>query len=107
MVDWSGHGGQPTAHPYRPLAERQLHGISPSYEQLCLGVAGDAVVLERLDTLPAPKRQPNLLLAAVRFLDGPVDAYPAFRAFLFDRWDELSATMLQRRTQTNEPRRCA
>jgi hypothetical protein len=107
MVDWSGHAGQPTTRRYRSMAERQLRGISPSYERLCLGVADDDTVIERLDSLPPPKRQPNLLLAAVRFLGGPVDSYDAFRQFLFDRWDELAATMLARRTQTNEPRRCA
>jgi Uncharacterized protein conserved in bacteria (DUF2332) len=107
MVDWSGHAGQPTTRRYRSMAERQLRGISPSYERLCLGVADDPAVLERLDSLPPPKRQPNLLLGAVRFLGGPVDSYAAFRAFLLDRWDDLSATMLARRTQTNEPRRCA
>jgi hypothetical protein len=107
MVDWSGHAGQPTNRRYRSMAERQLRGISPSYERLCLGVADDEEVLARLDTLPPPKRQPNLLLAAVRFLGGPIDSYAAFRSFLFDEWDALSATMLDRRTQTNEPRRCA
>jgi hypothetical protein len=107
MVDWSGHAGQPTTRRYRSMAERQLRGISPSYERLCLGVADDPALIERLDTLPPPKRQPNLLLAAVRFLGGPVDSYAAFRAFVMDGWDELSATMLARRTQTNEPRRCA
>jgi len=107
MVDWSGHAGQPTTRRYRSMAERQLRGISPSYERLCLGVAEDPAVLELLDTLPPPKRQPNLLLGAVRFLGGPVDSYAAFRSFLMDRWDELSATMVARRTQTNEPRRCA
>lgn len=107
MVDWAGHDGTPTAERYRSMAERQLHGISPSYERLCLGVADDAEVIGRLDTLPAPKRQPNLLLAAVRFLGGPVDGYPAFRAFVLDRWPDLWTTMRERRTQTNEPRRCA
>jgi hypothetical protein len=85
----------------------QVHGISPSYERLCVGVADDAEVLARLDTLPRPKRQPNLLFGAVRFLAGPVDQYAAFRAFVLDSWAELSETMLARRTQTNEPRRCA
>jgi hypothetical protein len=107
MVDWSGHAGQPTTRRYRSMAERQLRGISPSYERLCLGVAEDPTVLELLDALPPPKRQPNLLLGAVRYLNGPVDSYTAFRAFLLERWSELSATMLARRTQTNEPRRCA
>lgn len=106
MVDWAGHAGQSTAYRYRSMAERQLRDISPAYERLCLGVADDAELIARLDTLPAPKRQPNLLLGTVRFLSGPVESYEAFRAFVLDRWDELSATMLARRTQTNEARRC-
>ena len=53
-----------TARRYRAMAERQLPGISPTYERLCLGVADDPQLLARLDTLPAPKRQPNLLLGA-------------------------------------------
>ncbi|HEU5006780.1 MAG TPA: DUF2332 domain-containing protein [Jatrophihabitantaceae bacterium] len=116
MVDWAGHAGQSTEYRYRSMAERQLRGISPSYERLCLGVAEDPAVIALLDTLPAPKRQPNLLLAAVRFLSsgsgedgiaGPIGSYDAFRYFVLSRWDELSATMLARRTQTNEARRCA
>jgi hypothetical protein len=109
MVDWAGLAGQSTERRYRGMAERQLRGISPSYERLCLGVADDPEVIARLDTLPPPKRQPNLLLAAVRFLGGgeSMDSYASFRAFVLDRWGELSETMLARRTQTNEPRRCA
>ncbi len=107
MIDWSGHDGMATSRRYRAMAERQLRGVSPSYEQLCLGVADDAELIAHLDRLPAAKRQPNLLLATVRFLDGPVDGYGAFRAFVLSNWDEVSATLLVRRTQTNEPRRCA
>ena len=107
MVDWSGHSGQTTEYRYRAMAQRQLRGISPSYERLCLGVADDAELLARLDTLPPPKRQPNLLLGTVRFLAGPVDSYAAFRAFVLERWDEVSAALLVRRTQTNEARRCS
>ena len=73
MVDWSGHSGQPTECRYRAMARRQLHGVSPIYERLCLGVADDPELLARLETLPPPKRQPNLLLGTVRFLSGPVD----------------------------------
>jgi len=43
----------------------------------------------------------------VRYLSGPVDSYPGFRAFVLERWDEVATTMLGRRTQTNEARRCA
>ena len=97
----------PTAVRYRIMAERSLRGVSPTYERLCLGVADDAEVLARLETLPTPKRQPNLLLAAVRHLGGPVDSYEAFRAFVLEQWDAVGATMSARRTQTNEAARCA
>jgi hypothetical protein len=107
MTDWSGHDGTATSARYRSLAVGGLRGVSPSYERLCLGVAGDGELLAALDTLPSPKRQPNLLLAAVRFLNGPVDAYPPFRAFVLGHWDDVRAVMLARRTQTNEPGRCA
>jgi hypothetical protein len=60
-----------------------------------------------LDTLSAPKRQPNLLLGAVRFLGGPIDSYAAFRAFVLAEWAQVADTMRHRRTQTNEARRCA
>ncbi|HEY2298404.1 MAG TPA: DUF2332 domain-containing protein [Jatrophihabitans sp.] len=106
MVDWVGNDGLATAERFRDMGERQVRGISPTYERLCLGVAGDHEVLHLLDTLPAPKRQPNLLLGAVRFMDGPVSSYPEFRAFVTSSWDGLSATMLARRTQTNEALRC-
>jgi hypothetical protein len=96
-----------TASRYRRFAEVEVRPFSPSYEQLCLGVAGDTTLLARLAELPPPKRQPNLLLAAVRFLSGPVGSYPAFRDFVLTRWDDVAATMQARRTQTNEPRRCA
>jgi hypothetical protein len=107
MTDWSGRDGTATSARYRSFAMGGLHGASPSYERLCLSVADDGELLATLDTLPTPKRQPNLLLAAVRFLDGPVDAYPPFRAFVLGNWDEVRAVMLARRTQTNEPGRCA
>lgn len=107
MVDWAGHDGMATARRYRAMAERQLRGISPSYERLCLGVADDLALILLLETLPPPKRQPNLLLATVRFLGGPVDSYAAFRAFVLAQWADVSRTILAQRTQTNEPRRCA
>ena len=89
------------------MAEREVRGISPSYERLCRGVSTDGDVLARLDELPPPKRQPNLLLGAVRFLGGPVGAYDEFRKWVLANWAELAATMSERRTQTNEPGRCA
>jgi hypothetical protein len=107
LVDWSGHDGMETSRRYLLMAERQLRGISPSYEALCAGVADDLELIALLDTLPAPKRQPNLLLGAVRFLGGPIDAYSAFRSFVLAEWAQVVVTMRDRRTQTNEARRCA
>lgn len=107
MSDWSGHDGAATAARYLDMAHTGFGRLSPSYAALSRGVAGDADLLRRLDTLPPPKRQPNLLFAAVRFLDGPVGSYAEFRSFVLGDWAQVSATMAARSTQTNEPRRCA
>jgi len=106
VTGWRTSPGRTTADWYREFAERELAGVSPTYEALCRGVADDEALCARLDTLPEPKRQPNLLLATVRYLGGPVDSWPQFREFLAERWDEVAATMRERSTQTNEARRC-
>jgi hypothetical protein len=92
---------------YRLFAEHELRGYSPTYERLSLGVADDPDLLARLDQLPEPKRQPNLLFAATRYLDGPVDDWTTFREWVLEHWDEMTAVILRRRTQTNEAGRCA
>lgn len=96
-----------TAERYRVFAAREGRGVSPAYERLALAVAGHAGVLDRLDRLPGPKRQPNLLFAAARYLGGPVTDPAAFPDWALRHWADLAATMLARRTQTNEPARCA
>ncbi|MGW2153932.1 DUF2332 domain-containing protein [Nonomuraea sp. NPDC001699] len=96
-----------TAERYRTFGEMEARGHSPSYERLCAGVAADPELLALADTLPAAKRQPNLLFGAVRFLGGPVHDLGAFRAWVLDHWTEVSTAMLSRSTQTNEPGRCA
>jgi hypothetical protein len=106
MADWTGEDYS-TESMYRAMAELSLQGVSPSYERLCLGVADDPAVLALLAELPTPKRQPNLLLGAVRFLGGPIGTYAGFRSWLLAQWSDVAALMRQRRTQTNEPGRCA
>lgn len=96
-----------TAEWYTSFAAREVRGHSPAYERLALGVAAEPRLLALLDELPEPKRQPNLLFGAVRLLGGPVDGYDEFRDWVSDRWDDVSATMRRRRTQTNEAGRCA
>jgi hypothetical protein len=96
-----------TAENYRRFAVLEASGRSPLYEELAQGVAGDPELLTFLDGLPREKRQPNLLFAAVRYLAGTQPGYRAFRGTVLDRRDEVAAIMLARRTQTNEPARCA
>jgi hypothetical protein len=96
-----------TAANYRRFATQEAAGRSPSYEALALGVAGDEQVLSFLNRLPAGKRQPNLLFAAVRHLLGDVPHIEDLRSLVIRRDDELASVMTERRTQTNEPGRCA
>jgi hypothetical protein len=103
------HGHGPTrsaAESYREFAE-DARGRSLAYELLAEAVAGDTGVLRFLDSLPPEKRQPNLLFAAAWFLLGTPADISALRKLVGRRPAELSAVMLARRTQTNEPARCA
>jgi hypothetical protein len=52
--------------------------VSQIYERLSLAISGDDTILALLEAVPAPKRQPNLLLGVVRLLGGPVDDAAAF-----------------------------
>jgi hypothetical protein len=97
----------PTAENYRRFARSEVAGKSPLYAALTEGVANDPELIAFLERLPPPKRQPNLLLAAVRVLFGLQTDYASFRAAVLSHQDELAAVLETRRTQTNEPGRCA
>ncbi len=94
-----------TAENYRMFG-REARGRSRAYETLAVAVAGDDLILEFLGTLPPAKRQPNLLFAAARYLGAPSDI-GALRSLVQRDAAGLSRVMLARRTQTNEPARCA
>jgi hypothetical protein len=96
-----------TAENYRRFAALEARGRSALYAELATAVAGDPALLGFLEGLPPDKRQPNLLFAAVRYLAGLQPGYSAFRITVLHRRDEVAAIMLARRTQTNEPARCA
>lgn len=85
----------------------ETSATSPTWEALCRWVARTPRVHRRLDTLPGHARQPNRLLAAVRFLDGPTEPGADFTAWLESNWAEVEGIVLSRTTQTNEPGRCA
>jgi hypothetical protein len=83
-------------------------GDSPCFEEWALGVTEDAEVLAWLGTLPAIKRQPNLVFAAARWHGAPAPApYAGLRQVLLEREPEVRATILSRATQTNEVGRLA
>jgi hypothetical protein len=99
--------------PRRSIAEnyrvfgREARGRSPAYVSLAASVAGDDLVLGFLAALPPSKRQPNLLFAAARYLLGAPPGPGALRSLVQENEAELAQLMLARRTQTNEPARCA
>jgi hypothetical protein len=95
------------AATYAGFSAREAHGRSPLYEELTREAARDRELLSLLAGLPRPKQQPNLLLAAVRLRCGTPDGWPQFRAWVLERHEDLVAEILARRTQTNEPARCA
>ncbi len=92
---------------YRRFADEEARGRSPLYEALARGVAENAQLLELLAAMPPPKRQPNLLFAAVRRIAGIAEDWPSFRRTMLTRWDEIQAVLRNHSTQTNEPGRCA
>jgi hypothetical protein len=92
---------------YRNFAEHEARGRSALYAELALGVAEDRELLELLEGLPRQKQQPNLLFSAVLRLCGTPAGWAEFRAWFGERREEVLALVLARRTQTNEPARCA
>lgn len=92
---------------YRRFAADEAHGRSSSYEAITTAIADDGTTLDFLLSLPADKRQPNLLLATLRHLFGVQPDWDRFRATMLANTDAIRAMMLERATQTNGPARCA
>ncbi|HXL71390.1 MAG TPA: DUF2332 domain-containing protein [Rhizomicrobium sp.] len=92
---------------YSTFADQEAATRSPLYADICRGIANDSVLLEKLAKLPLEKQQPNLFLAAVNYLCDVARDWPNFRALAEAHWDEAFAITMTRRTQTNEPARCA
>ncbi|MGH2895709.1 MAG: DUF2332 domain-containing protein [Solirubrobacteraceae bacterium] len=96
------------AREYRRFSAEDTAGRSVLYTELTGEIAGDHELLGILCELEPAKRQPNLLLAAVRHLYGDfAHDWPQFRERFFDRRSEALALIRTRQTQTNEPARCA
>jgi hypothetical protein len=94
------------ARGYRAFVEEATDS-SPLYARLAADVAEDRGILRFLAALPVGKRQPNLLFAALQYLDGaPEDGHELNRRVVEDG-ERLRVIMTARATQTNEPARCA
>jgi uncharacterized protein DUF2332 len=92
---------------YRRFAHREVNDQSPCYREWGDGVAHDPELLRRIGELPGLKRQPQLVFAAARQVGIAPGPFKRFRAELLARWDAVYPVVLARRTQTNEPGRCA
>jgi hypothetical protein len=95
------------ARAYRAFARLEARGRSAAYESLAESVADDAALTSFVASLPPAKRQPNLLFAAARYLLGAPPGIGPLRELVSRSRTELTHLMLTRRTQTNEPARCA
>ena len=95
------------AERYEDFARFEARGRSPVYARLARAIAADRILLRFLADLPEAKRQPNLLLAAVRYLYGTPQDPGTFLELVRANAEEVAAAMTARSTQTNEPARCA
>src|SRR6185312_17196018 len=94
------------AAAYREFA-RAARGRSPLYVEIAGAIAEDEALVDRIASLPSEKQQPNLILGAAKYLFGTARDWPEFRKRVESHWDAVVMVMMARRTQTNEPARCA
>lgn len=95
-----------TADWYRRAAV-ELRGTSQLQTAWAEGVASDPVVAGVIAALPREHRQPSLIFSVANLLGAPAAAYPVWREWLLANSDAVAAEAAVRRTQTNEPGRCA
>ncbi|MFB6439969.1 DUF2332 family protein [Streptomyces sp. NPDC056411] len=118
------HGGGPlpgsppdVSLRYREFSWWEARGRSDAHEELSARIGHDPELCDLLSgSLPAGgKQQPQLLLAAVRHLDGPhaelgprgEAAYGRWREWTIRHWDEVRTVIMARDARTEEPARCA
>jgi hypothetical protein len=92
---------------YRAWARGEARGRSAAYEALAESVAGEASLVTFIASLPPGKRQPQLVFAAARYLLAAVPGIGELRDLIGGSPAEVTAVILARGTQTNEPGRCA
>jgi len=92
---------------YADFADREAGPRSSFYAEICHYVANDTALLIKLAELPLEKQQPNLLLAVAKYLFGTARDWQEFRQRVETHWETIRVVIMARRTQTNEPARCA
>ncbi len=95
------------ADRYAAFAVDEARGNSAIYERLALAIAGSPELLSFIAGLPPDRRQPNLFLAAVRYLHGVIENTDRFVMAVRQDASRLRRLLLSRTNQTNEPGRCA
>ena len=94
------------AYRFRAFATHGARGESEAYEKLALGIADSPELLAFLAQFPPERQQPNLFLAAIRYLHGVPEGIGQLSEIVRQDTDAIRALMLSRTTQTNEPARC-
>lgn len=92
---------------YRRFAAVEAAPRSPVYADLADRIGRDPRTLAFLADLPAVRWQPNLLFAAVQYLNGPLTGWAGFAAALSAQAGAITDLMRTRTVQTNIPARCA
>jgi len=95
------------ARRYERFATEEARGASPIYEQLALAVASSPDLLTFLSSVPTDRRQPNLFLAAIRYISGVPRNGREMEQIVRAQGSLIREVMLSRTTQTNEPARCS
>jgi Uncharacterized protein conserved in bacteria (DUF2332) len=95
------------AERYAKFAVNEVQGECEIYKRLALAVAGSEELLAFLAGVPPDRRQPNLFLAAVRYLCGVPDSAERLVQIVRGHHGRIREVMLSRTTQTNEPARCS
>ena len=95
------------AERYQRFARAEAAGRSVLYETMAKHVAESPTVLTFLSRLPQGRQQPNLLFAAVRLVAGTPASPRELDHAIDEHAEAIAEIMLTRRTQTNEPGRCA
>lgn len=92
---------------FADFARTEAYGNSDQYDTWCRAVAADREVCRLIAALPPQKQQPNLVLAATRYLGVPTGPGEHFLTWVRENWDAVTEQILSRSTQTNEPGRTA